>query len=214
MSLETTARLYLVSGARVGTARLSELVPELVSAGVDLIQLREKGLEAGEVMRAAEPIAAACQDAGVPFIVNDRPDVALAVGASGVHVGQGDVPPEVARRILPDGIVGLSTHQSGEIDSAVASTGSARPDYIAVGPVYATPTKLGRPAVGPELVHHAVRRASGLPWFAIGGIDAGNLPEVLAAGARRIVVVRAITEAADPPNAAVGLRALLDQAPL
>jgi thiamine-phosphate pyrophosphorylase len=189
--------------------KLAALVPELVAAGVDLIQLREKDMEAGDVLRVAEPISAACRDAGVAFIVNDRPDVAVAMDADGVHVGQNDLPVEAARRIVgPDKIVGLSTHRVEEVDAA-ASTGA---DYIAVGPVFETPTKPGRPAAGIELI----RYASGVverPWFAIGGIDEENLPDVLEAGARRVVVVRAITEAADPPAAAARLKKLLDDSP-
>jgi thiamine-phosphate pyrophosphorylase len=209
---DPAARLYLVSGAQVARGWLADLVQELVDAGVDLIQLREKDLEAGDVIRVAEAVLEACRGAGVPLIINDRPDVALALGASGVHVGQRDLPPEAARRVVPDGIVGLSTHAPDEIDSAVASAPPARPDYIAVGPVYATPTKPGRPAVGLDLVRHAARHAAGLPWFAIGGIHAGNLPDVVAAGARRIVVVRAITEAPDPPSATAQLKEILEAA--
>ena len=200
------ARLYLVAPARLNAGPLVDLVPELASAGVDLIQLREKEMEAGDLIRAAEPLVAACRAAGIPFVMNDRPDVALAVGADGVHVGQNDLPVPVARRILPDGILGISTHKREEID-AVAGDPSGI-DYAAVGPVFETPTKPGRPSVGLELVEHA-SEALTLPWFAIGGINVDNLAEVMGAGARRIVVVRAITEAADPPAAASRLAELL-----
>jgi thiamine-phosphate pyrophosphorylase len=200
-------RLYLVSPARLRAGELAELVSELVSAGVDVLQLREKEMEAADLLRVGEPVAAACRDAGVPFIVNDRPDVALALGADGVHLGQNDLPVAVARRILGDAIVGCSTHAEAEIDAA----GAARPgpDYIAVGPVHATPTKPGRPGTGLDLVSYAAASAAP-PWFAIGGIDRATLPSVLEAGARRIVVVRAITESPAPPEAAAELRALLD----
>jgi thiamine-phosphate pyrophosphorylase len=201
-------RLYLVAPARVAAGLLADLVPELAEAGVDLLQLREKDLEAGEVLRVGEPIAAACHAARLPFIVNDRPDVALALGADGVHLGQNDVPAWVARRILGNAIVGRSTHAPAEIDAAPGES----PDYIAVGPVHSTPTKPGRPAVGLELVRYAAAHARP-PWFAIGGIDGATLPAVLEAGARRIVVVRAITKAASPPEAAAGLRAILDAFP-
>ncbi|MDQ3661266.1 MAG: thiamine phosphate synthase [Actinomycetota bacterium] len=181
---------------------------ELAGAGVDLVQLREKDLEASAVMRVGEPVAAACRDAGVPFVINDRPDIALALGADGVHLGQNDLPVEVARRVCPKAFVGLSTHRPEEIDEA----GAADVDYFAVGPVEATPTKPGRPAAGLELVRYASETA-GPPWFAIGGINAGNLDAVLEAGARRIVVVRAVTESSDPPAAAARLRSMLDRAP-
>ena len=205
------ARLYLVAPARLTTAPLVDLVPELAAAGVDLLQLREKEMEAGDLIRVAEPLVSECRAAGVPFVMNDRPDVALAVGADGVHVGQNDLPVSAARRILPDAIVGISTHRREEIDS-VATTAD-RVDYAAVGPVFETPTKPGRPSVGLELLEYASKKLT-LPWFAIGGIDQDNLADVMEAGARRIVVVRAITEAADPPEAAAHLKRLLvDQTP-
>ncbi|MDQ3940754.1 MAG: thiamine phosphate synthase [Actinomycetota bacterium] len=202
------ARLYLVASDRVGTRALAEMVPELAAAGVDLLQLRMKDVEAGDLLRAGEPVATACREAGIPFIVNDRPDGAVALEADGVHVGQNDVPVALARRIVGDAVVGLSTHAPAEVDAALASDA----DYLVAGPVYATPTKPGRPATGLELVRYAARRIE-RPWFAIGGIDATNLEAVLAAGARRIVVVRAITEADDPPAAAARLAELLAQAP-
>ncbi len=203
--------LYLVAGHRLPTGPLSELVGELVSAGVGLIQLREKEMEAADLIRVAEPLASACRAAGVPFVLNDRPDVALAVGADGVHLGQNDLPVDVARRVLGEtSIVGRSTHAPEEVDVE-----SARPgvDYIAVGPVEETPTKPGRPAAGIGLVEHAAgREAEGLlrlPWYAIGGINEKNIERVVRAGAKRIVVVRAITEAADPVAAAARLAAAL-----
>ena len=201
------AHLYLVAPANLRAGPLAALVDELAGAGVDLIQLREKEMEARDVLRAGEPVAAACRSAGIPFIVNDRPDIALALGADGVHLGQNDLPVEVARRVCPAAFVGLSTHAPGEVD-AVARTDV---DYFAVGPVEATPTKPGRSAAGIDLVRHA-SKTTGPPWFAIGGINAHNLDRVLEAGARRIVVVRAITESHDPPAAAARLRSLLEGA--
>ena len=204
------ARLYLVSPAVLPAGPLAALVPDLGAAGVDLIQLREKDMEAGDLLRAGRPVADACRGAGVSFVVNDRPDVALALDA-GVHLGQNDLPVAVARRILGGAVIGVSTHSRDEIDDALAATEPI--DYIAVGPVYATPTKPGRPAVGPELLRYAAEKLS-LPWFAIGGINSSNLADVLNAGARRIVVVRAITDAPDPAAAAAELRAELDHVPL
>lgn len=205
--------LYLVSGQTVGSRPLASLVPDLVAAGVDLIQLREKDMEALDLMRAAEPIAEACRSAKVPFILNDRPDVALAIGVDGVHLGQGDLPVEIARRVLGEGpIVGRSTHTPGEVDGEAKRPGI---DYIAVGPVTETPTKPGRPAAGIGLIEHAAQAERAgrlrLPWFAIGGVDRSNLERVMAAGARRIVVVRAITEAPDPPAAAGRLKEILER---
>ena len=162
-----------------------------------MIQLREKEMDAGEVLRLAEPVAEACAGAEIPFIVNDRPDIAVTLGRAGVHVGQDDLPPEVARRIVgSDAIVGLSTHSVADIDAVPAEV-----DYIAVGPVFETPTKPGRPAVGVELLRYAAENVS-VPWFAIGGIDVSNITGVLDAGARRVVVVRALTQAKDPLPAA------------
>jgi thiamine-phosphate pyrophosphorylase len=186
------AKLYLVSTAKLRAGSLAELIPDLVTGGVDIIQLREKELEAGAVLRLAEPIAEACAKAGVPFIVNDRPDIALALGRCGTHLGQDDLPVAVARRIVGREVVGFSTHSEADI-----ATVPPEVDYIAVGPVFATPTKPGRAAVGLDLVRHAADAVS-LPWFAIGGINVSNIESVLEAGARRVVVVRAITEVEDP----------------
>ena len=212
MSLET-ARLYFVAGARIQAGAVVDLVPELAGAGVDVVQLREKEMEAGPMLRAAQGLAHACRAVGVPFFVNDRPDVARIAGAAGVHLGQDDLPAPAARTIAPGALVGWSTHSVAQIDDVLGW--DEPPDYIAVGPVFETPTKPGRPATGVELVRYAAETVpAGLPWFAIGGIDAGNLPEVVDAGARRVVVVRAIAEATDPAGAAARLSAVLDEAPL
>jgi thiamine-phosphate pyrophosphorylase len=208
-ALSFDARLYLVAPHRFGGRDLASVVPDLAAAGVDALQLREKEMEAGDVLNVAGPILEQCRAAGIPFILNDRPDLALFLDADGVHVGQNDVPVEHVRRLLPDAIVGWSTHARSEIDAA-----AAKPiEYHAVGPVYETPTKPGRPSVGLELVRYAAANAVH-PWFAIGGIDERNLTEVLEAGARRIVVVRAITEASDPVDAAARLRETLDAVPI
>lgn len=204
MTENSEARLYLVAPHRLSAGLLHELVPDLVAAGVDLIQLREKEMEAGDVIRVGAPIAAACRAAGIPFIVNDRADVAVALEADGVHVGQNDLPVDVTRRIVGRRIVGWSTHANAEVDAAADQD----IDYFAVGPVAETPTKPGRPAAGLDLIRYAAEVAT-KPWFAIGGIDLEMLPSVLEAGATRVVVVRAITEAGDPAAAARGLRELM-----
>ncbi len=202
------ARLYFVTPARIGAGEVADLVPELADAGVDMIQLREKETEALPLINAGERLRAACRDAGVTFIVNDRVDVALALDADGVHLGTHDLPTRHARRVL-DRVVGRSTHAPRDIDDVLEAESPV--DYIAVGPVFETPTKPGRPATGLPLLQHAAGRVE-LPWFAIGGIDETNVEQVIAAGARRIVVVRAVAEAADPPGAAARLRHHLDSA--
>lgn len=200
------ALLYLVTPARIDAGDVADLVPELKDAGVDLLQLREKDMEAGDVLRVGTPLMEACRDAGLPFIVNDRPDIAVTMGADGVHVGQNDLPVEAARGLVGDRIVGLSTHSRQEVD-ATAELWTLL-DYVAVGPVNETPTKPGRPGTGLDLVRHAAGSIA-LPWFVTGGMNAESLPAALEAGARRIVVVRAITEAGDPPAAAARLKQML-----
>ncbi len=190
------SRLYLITGARPG---LAQLVEAAVSGGVDLVQIREKELPDGELLSVLLEVRALTRRLGVQLVVNDRPDLAVLAEADFVHVGQDDLPVEAARRF---GLaVGQSTHAPAELDASEA-------DYLGVGPVYETPTKAGRPAAGLEYVRYAAERAR-RPWFAIGGIDETNVGEVVAAGAERIAVVRAITEAADPERAAAALRAAL-----
>ena len=197
--------LYLVCGARPGGRRLRDVLAPALDGGVDVFQLREKDGADDAILRAAEEARAICDEAGAMFILNDRPDLVERAGADGVHVGQDDTPVAEARAIVGERVVGLSTHSEAQVDAA------AGVDYFAVGPVHATPTKLGRPAVGLAPVRHAAATA-GAPWFAIGGIDADTIGPVLDAGARRVVVVRAIAEAADPGAAARTLRRLLDGA--
>jgi thiamine-phosphate pyrophosphorylase len=194
----SAARLYLVCDARPDA-----FLEQALRGGVDLVQLRLKDATDGEIVGAARRYRAVCAAHGVPLILNDRPDLVAEAGADGVHVGQDDMPVAQARRLVgPDRVVGLSTHSPAQIDAAAAEP---EVDYIGVGPVHSTPTKPGRPAVGLDLVRYAAVNAV-TPFFAIGGIDAGNAADVRAAGATRIAVVRAITDAADPEAAARALR--------
>ena len=189
-------KLYLVTPVRPG---FGNFLSAAIRGGVDVVQVRERSLADGQLLEALAEARDVTAAHGVPLGVNDRPDLAVLAGADFVHVGQDDIPVEAARRFgLP---VGLSTHARSEIDAASS-------DYIAVGPVHATPTKEGRPAVGLELVRYAAANAR-VPWFAIGGIDASNVADVVAAGASRVAVVRAIVEADDPEAAARALRSAL-----
>ena len=200
------ARLYVVTDARATRGDLAAFLEEILDAGVDVVQLREKDAEAGDLLGWAETFRDAAERHQALFFVNDRADVALACGADGVHVGQNDLAPAFVRALVGDDVlIGLSTHGPEQFAAAAPQA-----DCLSVGPVYATPTKPGRPATGLELVRFAAaRRASGeerRPWFAIGGVDELTLPDVAEAGATRIVVVRAVTEADDPGVAAQSLR--------
>ena len=193
------ARLYLVLDGRDPE---SVLAPALDN-GVDLVQLRDKELGDDELVETARTFRRVADEHGALFVLNDRPDLVAACHADGVHVGQEDTPVAEARRIIgPGKLIGLSTHSPEQIAAAEGV------DYISVGPVWETPTKPGRPAVGLELVGEAARTAR-VPFFAIGGIDESNVDEVVAAGATRIAVVRAIRDAADPGAAARALRSAL-----
>jgi thiamine-phosphate pyrophosphorylase len=195
------ARLYLV----VEAAAEPVLEPAL-RGGVDMVQLREKEADDETLLAAAARFRALCSEHGALFWLNDRPDLARAAGADGIHVGQDDMPVDEAReRVGPDALIGLSTHSPEQFDAALRSGA----DEISVGPVWETPTKAGRPAAGLDYVRYAAEHGGDAPWFAIGGIDAMNVGEVVSAGARRIVVVRAIRDAADPARAASELRAAL-----
>ena len=192
------AHLYVVTGARRDRGDLKPFLDAILSAGVDIVQLREKEAEGGDLLRWGEVFRDAAGRHGALFIVNDRPDVALAAGADGVHLGQNDLPAAVARKILgPDAIIGLSTHGPEQWDAAPPEA-----DYLCAGPVWDTPTKEGRPATGLDAVRYAAKSAQLRPWFAIGGIDPTNLSEVLDAGATRIVVVRAVSGSDVPGPAA------------
>jgi thiamine-phosphate pyrophosphorylase len=209
------ATLYLCTDARRERGDLAEFADAALAGGVDIVQLRDKGsageqrfgpLEARDELAACEIIAEAARRHGALFAVNDRADIARAAGADVLHLGQGDLPPAVAREIVgPQVLIGLSTHDAGQVAAAAES----RCDYFCVGPCWPTPTKPGRAAPGLALVREAAQVGGDKPWFAIGGIDAERLPDVLDAGARRIVVVRAITAAEDPRAAAETLRSAL-----
>lgn len=202
-----TARLYFVCDARPGGADPEPLLRAALDGGVDIVQLREKDAPLRVIERSADTFRRICDTYGVPFIINDDPDLAVALNADGVHIGQDDVPVAEARRIIgPERLLGLSTHSEKQIAAAGEVTREHRIDHISVGPVWETPTKEGRPAVGLELVRHAAATAE-LPFFAIGSIDPGNVAEVLAAGATRVCVVRAIRNSADPAATARELRA-------
>ena len=192
----------MVTDARAERGDLPEFLEAILEAGTDIVQLRDKNAEAGDLLRWSEPFREAANRHDALFVMNDRPDVAVAAGADGVHVGQNDLPPEFVRDLVgPDLIIGLSTHDEEQLRSSAIDA-----DYVCVGPVHETPTKPGRPATGVHLVEVAAA-SEPKPWFAIGGIDGETLPAVVEAGARRVVVVRAVTEAPDP---AAAVTALLD----
>ncbi len=197
-------RLYLVCDARP-----ESLLRAALRGGVDLLQLRDKKLDDDGLIEAAKAFRSAADAFGIPFILNDRPDLVQACEADGVHVGQDDMSPAQARGLVgPDRIVGLSTHAPRELDAALEDPDV---DYFAAGPVHETPTKAGRPAAGLDYITYAASRSPRQPWFAIGGLDAANVAEVIERGARRIVVVRAVADAPDPEVAARELRGLLEQ---
>ena len=191
------ARLYLVCDEQP-----DEFLATVLGAGVDIVQLRIKDAGDEEIVAAGRRFARAAAAHGALFILNDRPDLVAATGADGVHVGQDDTPVSEARAIVgPDRLIGLSTHSPAQVDAAA----DLDVDYIGVGPVHATPTKPGRPAVGLELVGYAAEH-TGFPFFAIGGISPENVDAVRSAGADRIAAVRALTDASDPARAARQLR--------
>ncbi|MFJ6048357.1 MULTISPECIES: thiamine phosphate synthase [unclassified Streptomyces] len=197
------ARLYLCTDARKRQGDLPEFLDAVLSSGVDIVQLRDKGMEAGEELEHLQVFAEAARRHGKLLAVNDRADVAHAIGSDVLHLGQGDIPVPAARAILDERVlIGRSCHAEDEVDAAVAEAGV---DYFCTGPCWPTPTKPGRHAPGLDLVRYAASLETDRPWFAIGGIDGSNLDEVLDAGATRIVVVRALTEATDPGAAAAEL---------
>ena len=198
-------KLYLCTPDRPD---LERFVESCIAGGVDIVQLRDKDLDARALLERARLALRVCHGLGVPFILNDRPDLALEVGADGVHVGQDDAPPSLCRKLLgPDAIIGFSTHAEAELDAAVAEP----VDYVSTGPVVATPTKPGRPGTGLDLLRHAAATAT-LPWFVTGGAAPDTVADMVAAGARRFVVVRWLTESSDPERAARALRDAIDRA--
>ena len=208
------ARLYLVCSASPGGGERSEsdlasLLRGAIAGGVDVVQLREKHMPDEELTAIAREARALCERLGALLIVNDRPSVARDAGADGVHVGQDDTPASEVRALLgPQALIGVSTHSPQQIDAIDANV----VDYIGVGPIHETPTKPGRPAVGVELIRYAAAHAP-VPFFAIGGLHAGNLTDALAAGATRVCVLRAVADAAEPERAARELRERLDGDP-
>ncbi|MFF3766823.1 thiamine phosphate synthase [Streptomyces sp. NPDC001922] len=197
------ARLYLCTDARKRQGDLPEFLDAVLASGVDIVQLRDKGMEAREELEHLEVFRDACRRHGKLLAVNDRADVAHAIGSDVLHLGQGDLPVPAARAVLGDSVlIGRSTHAEAEVAAAADEPGV---DYFCTGPCWPTPTKPGRTAPGLPLVRYAASLRPARPWFAIGGIDASNLDEVLDAGARRVVVVRAVTEADDPGAAAADL---------
>jgi len=198
-------RLYLCTADRPD---LAAFLTACINGGVDIVQLRDKQLDARPLLARAALACDVCHGHGVPFVLNDRPDLALEAGADGVHVGQDDAPPSLARRLLgPDAIVGFSTHAPVELDAAAGEPA----DYLSAGPVSPTPTKPGRAGTGLEYLTYAATHAS-IPWFVTGGVTPQTVPAMVAAGARRFVVVRYLTEASDPAAHARELREAIDTA--
>ena len=211
--------------SKPGGRKLQDVLRAAIAGGVDIVQLRDKRLCDDELTEVAYPAHKLCEQLGALLIVNDRPHVALAASADGVHVGQDDMPVAQVRELVgPNLLIGLSTHTPAEIDAVrnvraasaespeLVGDGSTDVDYIGVGPIHSTPTKPGRPATGLGLVRHAMAHARA-PFFAIGGIHKGNAAAVVAAGAWRIAVVRAIADAGKPEQAARELRELLGDLP-
>ncbi|MFF0554091.1 thiamine phosphate synthase [Streptomyces sp. NPDC004311] len=197
------ARLYLCTDARKRQGDLPEFLDAVLAGGVDIVQLRDKGMEAGEELEHLQVFAEAARRHGRLLAVNDRADVAHAIGSDVLHLGQGDIPVPAARAILGGQVlIGRSCHAEDEVAAAAAEPGV---DYFCTGPCWPTPTKPGRHAPGLDLVRYAASLEQDRPWFAIGGIDSTNLDQVLDAGATRVVVVRALTEASDPGAAAAEL---------
>jgi len=198
-------RLYLITDARPALRPFEAFLEAAIAGGVDMVQLRDRELDDAGLLSMAIRGSEVCSRLGVPFIVNDRVDIAVLAGADGVHLGQDDIPPSLARRLVgPTAIVGLSTHSPEQIGAAEREP----VDYIGVGPVHATPTKPGRAAVGTALVRYAAAHCT-RPFFAIGGLEPSNVAEVVAAGGRGVSVLRWVSQARDPRAAALEMIAAL-----
>ena len=204
------ARLYLCTDSRPGRGDLVDFLDAVLANGVDIVQLREKNLEAADELALLEVFADACRRHGALLAVNDRADLAVAGGADVLHLGQRDLLPSVARRIVgPHMLIGRSSHS---VEQARVAAADPEVDYFCLGPLWPTPTKPGRPHTGLDPLRAVAASEPAKPWFAIGGIDEDTLPEVLDAGARRAVVVRVLTESADPGATAARLAAALKAA--
>jgi thiamine-phosphate pyrophosphorylase len=202
------ARLYFVCEALPHDEDPEALLNAAMAGGAGMIELRDSEQPRGAIERSGRTFRRLANTYSALFIVNDDPHLALELSADGVHVGQEDMDPAVARRVMgPDAIIGLSTHSREQIEAAA----SEPVDYISVGPIWETPTKEGRAATGLELIRTAAEIAQ-LPWFAIGGIDTDNVDQVIGAGAERICVVRAIRDAEDPRAATSALFDAVDPA--
>jgi len=207
------ARLYVCTDSRADRGDFADFVDAAYSGGVDIIQLRDKTIEAAEELELLTVLRDAAERHEKLWAVNDRADIARLSGSPVLHLGQKDMPLPAARSLLNDDVVlGLSSHAPEQVDAALAAAARGETDYFCVGPLWATPTKPGRAGVGLDLVRYADSTGTSVPWFAIGGIDHGNVAQVVEAGARRVVVVRAITEASDPADAARRLLAELPDA--
>ncbi|WP_287901473.1 thiamine phosphate synthase [Arthrobacter sp.] len=207
------ARLYVCTDSRADRGDFADFVDAAYSGGVDIIQLRDKTIEAAEELELLTVLRDAAERHGKLWAVNDRADIARLSGSPVLHLGQKDLPLPAARSLLNDDVVlGLSSHAPEQVDAALAAAARGETDYFCVGPLWATPTKPGRAGVGLDLVRYADSTGTSVPWFAIGGIDHGNVAQVVEAGARRVVVVRAVTEASDPADAARRLLAELPDA--
>ena len=203
-----SVKLYLITDASPRVKPMEKFLRAAIAGGVGMVQLRDKSLPDAKLLEVAVRCAIVCRDSNVPFIVNDRIDIALASGADGVHVGQDDMPVRAIRMLAGDQlIIGLSTHSPEQVDAAAELDA----DYIGVGPIHETPTKPGRVAVGPQLISYAARRQTPM-FFAIGGLEPGNVAPVVQAGARGVSVLRWITQAEDPTAAARALREQIEEA--
>jgi thiamine-phosphate pyrophosphorylase len=201
-------QIYLITDASPCAQPIERFLREAIAGGVGMVQLREKGMSDARLLEVATRCALVCKTEGIPFVVNDRIDIAIDSGADGVHLGQEDLPIASARRLAgEDFIVGLSTHTPDQIEEAI----ELDPDYIGVGPIHETPTKAGRCAVGVHLVSYAAQRAA-QPFFGIGGLDPSNVADVIRAGARGVSVLRWVCQATDPMMAVRELLGSIEEA--